>query len=112
MTVGALDEGDAAVDAPSALILIALLDVLVPADGATAAVDLRRLQTRTEPNRAASAGIAPARRDFRQSLTSATGHLLVRRMEVSSTVKLHLRRVDGQWRVLFDPAVCAVVGRA
>lgn len=52
MTVGALDEGDAAVDAPSALILIALLDVLVPADGATAAVDPRRLQTRTEPNRA------------------------------------------------------------
>jgi len=31
---------------------------------------------------------------------------------VSSTVELHLHRVDGQWRVLLDPNVCDVVGCA
>ena len=108
MTVGALDEATLRWMRPQPLILIARL--LVLAGGATAAVDLRRLQARMEPHSAVSAGIALARRDSRQSGASATVHLLVSRRQVSSTVELHLRRMVGRWRVLLDPAVCAVVG--
>ena len=137
------------------LILIALVDVLVLAVGATAAVDLRRLQTptgtalawtqaalfgdcgdyrryalpdptdrrgddercrdlrtRTQPNRAASAGIALRRKGSEQSGSSATVRLEVTRTAGGSTVELHLRRVEGRWRVLLDPSACDAVGCA
>lgn len=93
MTVGALDEATLRRMRRQPLILVVLLDVL--AGGATVAVDLRRLQTRTEPNRAASAGIALTRRDSRQSGASATVHLRVSRRPVSSTAELYLQTVGG-----------------
>lgn len=69
----------------------------------------RALRTSTQPNRTASAGIALRRRGSQQSGATATVRLEVTRKAEASTVELHLRRVDGHWRVLLDATTCAVV---